>query len=317
MSTRIDAYGISDIGNRRSENQDQFLVGKLHEGMSVQIGSIAEDRIVRLPSVEGTFLIVADGMGGRGRGIVASAVSVECFARYLHWRASDFLVPRKELPERLVAAVRFCHRTICKISQQRPDLRGMGTTLTAAYVLGRKLYVVHAGDSRCYLLRRSRISQLTTDHTLAQLYRDADGADASNVAEAKLRHVLWNCIGAAESDLEVEVVECDVRHGDRLVLCSDGLSNYVDKRSITAIVLESTSVETACRSLVTAANEAGGSDNITVVVGQCVSGRHAESGRQTHSRRDVASSSEDTHASVLHDNANGRTSCKTPVACSR
>lgn len=317
METRIEAYGITDIGKQRPENQDQFLVGTLREGMSIQLGSIAEDRIVQIPSVEGTFLIVADGMGGHVGGTIASAVAVECFTRYLRWRSTDFLVPRKKLPKRLSAAARFCHRTIGKISEQRPDLRGMGTTLTAAYILGHKLYVVHAGDSRCYLLRRSRLSQLTTDHTLAQLRRDADGADANSLAEAKLSHVLWNCLGAGESDLEVEVLECDVRNGDQLVMCSDGLSNYVDERSITTIVTESTSVETACRALVTAANEAGGSDNITVVVGQCVSERNLENGRQSHSRRGVSSSSEDTHEYSLHDNANGLASCEAPAACSR
>ena len=310
MRIWIDAFGITDIGRQRSENQDQFLVGKLEEGMSIQIASISTDRVLRLPSLQGTFLIVADGIGGHVGGRVASGVAVECFTRYLRWQASEFLLPREELPKRLVAAVRFCHRTLHQMHEQRPKLRGMGTTFTAAYVLGRKLYVVHVGDSRCYLLRQGILDQLTSDHTLAQLCLDSDAANVSPAAREKMSHVLWNCVGGSD-DLEVEVIERDLRLGDLLVLCSDGLSKYVDKRSILAIAAESNSVATACRTLVAAANEAGGSDNITVVVGQCV-------GEQSHSPREAnTKSSVDTEQyPSLADTVDQLFGCETPAACS-
>ncbi|MEO8497230.1 MAG: protein phosphatase 2C domain-containing protein [Planctomycetota bacterium] len=317
METRLDAYGMTDIGKQRSENQDQFLIGNLVEGISIQFGSIAQDRVLRTPPSQGTFLIVADGMGGHVGGTIASAVAVECFARYLRWKAADYLLPHEELLTRLVAAVRCCHKTIRKICRQRADLCGMGTTFTVAYVLGRKLYVVHAGDSRCYLLRRGVMHQLTTDHTLAQLYVDSGATDASPAARKKMSHALWNCLGGGENELEVESVQCDVRLGDQLVLCSDGLSKYVDDRRICAIATRTSSVETACRDLIAAANEAGGADNITVIVGRCIGAQDAASSQWTEQERRASSHAmDDTDPHCSHDIADAFDSAGIPAACS-
>lgn len=287
MEIELEAFGITDVGKRRSENQDQFLIGKLEEGMTIQSGSVGAERVLRLPPASGTFLVVADGMGGHAGGRIASSVAVECFARYLRRKPGEFLTPGDHLSECLTSAVCFCHSTLREMCDKYPNLRGMGTTFTAAYVFGKTVYLVHAGDSRCYLIRQGWAEQLTTDHTLAQLYNEANPAEARAWREeseppTRMNHVLWNCLGGAEKDLDIEVIKREIVHGDLLLLCSDGLTKYVSHESLVALVGKTTSLEAGCRELVVAANEAGGADNVTVVLAQCLDDSNRRGELQEH-----------------------------------
>jgi len=271
----IKAYGMTDIGKWRLENQDQFLIGELRDGMSIQLGSVSTDRVLRFPPAHGTFFIVADGMGGHAGGRIASAVAVECFARYLRWKSRELLTPCARVLDHLSEGVCYCHKALRKMCNRYPDLRSMGTTLTAAYVLGKKAYIVHVGDSRCYLIRQGWAEQLTTDHTLAQLYTNANPTEpppwkSTKEQQNKMSHVLWNCLGGREENLQIETIERELEPRDMLILCSDGLSKYIDRESMVAVATQAPSVETACHKLVAAANEAGGSDNVTVVLAECI-----------------------------------------------
>jgi protein phosphatase len=150
--------------------------------------------------------------------------------------------------------------------QQFPQRRGMGTTLTMAYVVWPRLYVVHAGDSRCYLLRYPHFRQITHDHTVAQKLVDAGEIEANDAETSQWSHVLWNVLGGDVEEIHPSVYRADLRLGDMLLLCTDGLTKHVLDETICEMLAESNSAERACHDLVAAANDAGGSDNVTVVV---------------------------------------------------
>jgi protein phosphatase len=142
----------------------------------------------------------------------------------------------------------------------------MGTTLTMAYLLWPRLYVVHAGDSRCYLLRGNRLEQVTRDHTVAQRLVDEGALSAADAEQSRWSHVLYNCVGGGTHEIKPEVYRARVEPGDALLLCSDGLSKVVPDETIRQELARRQGAEQTCRRLVDLANEAGGPDNVTAVV---------------------------------------------------
>jgi protein phosphatase len=147
-----------------------------------------------------------------------------------------------------------------------PALRGMGTTLTAAYSLGLELFLAHVGDSRAYLFRDGKVRQLTRDHTHVQKMVEAGILSAQDAATHGLRHVLTNILGGARRSVEVELHRLRLAGGDRLLLCSDGLTGTAQDDEIAAILGQADSAETSCRRLIDLALERGAPDNVTVVV---------------------------------------------------
>jgi len=145
-------------------------------------------------------------------------------------------------------------------------LRGMGTTLTVAATLGRNLVIGHVGDSRAYLLRGTDLKQLTTDHTLAQALIDAGVANQNDPATRSMRHVLTAAIGSLGERNEPQVKRFELNNGDQLLVCTDGLHEMVEDRTIAKVLLEAQSAQAACQTLVDLALAAGGTDNITVIV---------------------------------------------------
>jgi protein phosphatase len=142
----------------------------------------------------------------------------------------------------------------------------MGTTLTLAYVLNQDLYVAHAGDSRCYLCREGKLFRLTQDHTLvAELVR-AGGLSPKQAARHPWRHTVTNAIGGASPEISVEVHKARLEAGDRLLLCSDGLTEMVPESMIAHVLDTETDPEQACGRFIAYANKAGGHDNITTIV---------------------------------------------------
>jgi protein phosphatase len=148
----------------------------------------------------------------------------------------------------------------------------MGTTLTMAYILWPRLYVVHAGDSRCYLARGGRLHQITRDHTVAQQMVEQGILSPSEAEDSRWSHVLWNCIGGGTHDLSPEVYKATLQPGDAVLLCTDGLSKIVTEERIVDVVQKVGNVEAACRQLVSEANLGGGPDNITVVLARLLGG---------------------------------------------
>jgi protein phosphatase len=142
----------------------------------------------------------------------------------------------------------------------------MGTTLTMAFISGWKLFVMHAGDSRCYLLRGGKLRQLTSDHTVAAELARQGVIRPEDVSHHQFRHVVTSVLGGDESGVEVGVQRADLESGDVLLLCSDGLSDMLSDEQIAAVLLAELDPEQAVRRLVAGANEQGGKDNITAVV---------------------------------------------------
>jgi protein phosphatase len=159
-------------------------------------------------------------------------------------------------------------------SAERPELRGMGTTLTMAYSQNDELFVAHAGDSRCYLGRERKLYRLTRDHTLVEEMVRHGLLPPEEASGHRLRHVITNAVGAGSPEIKVEVHKLDLESGDQLLLCSDGLTSMVRESEINDVLWSETEPVGACRRMVTLANQAGGKDNITVVVAQFTADEH-------------------------------------------
>lgn len=218
-----------------------------------RVRTINQDRVHPLNggrSDETQLLIVADGMGGHVGGEIAATVAVETALR-----------SEGSLEER----IRQANRAIVEEAEGRPELTGMGTTLTLAEVgSDRRLRLAHVGDSRAYLLRSGVLIQLTTDHTLVAEYVAQGRLRADQTSNHPQRSLLTRALGL-EAHLVVDIAEFSLREGDRLLLCSDGLNGMLSDREITDL-LDGDSTEEAAWRLVEAANLAGGHDNITVLV---------------------------------------------------
>src|SRR5262249_44808841 len=149
-----------------------------------------------------------------------------------------------------------------------PELSGMGTTLTLAYCLNDDLFVAHVGDSRCYLWRDRALHRLTRDHTLVDALVRNGAISAAQARRHRWRHVISNALGGGDEQVDVEVHKLRIGAGDAILLCSDGLTEMVSDEKISQILSAEGNPEKICRQLVERANEAGGRDNITVIVAQ-------------------------------------------------
>jgi protein phosphatase len=212
-----------------------------------------------------SLLVVADGVGGNVGGAVASSLAVEVV------RAA-FEQPRPEPPGgRLVPAVVAANDRLGSAVAAHPGLAGMATTLTAAAITGSRVTVAHVGDSRAYLLRGGRLQQLTHDQTVVQSLVDAGVVGEQQARTHPLRSVLLAALhGAPDDPQHVEVIRSDALPGDRLLLCSDGLSGAVDAAVLERVLVEEALPAAAATRLVRAALAAGTHDNVTVVVADVV-----------------------------------------------
>ena len=209
-----------------------------------------------LPDVDGTtdgsvLVAVADGMGGHAAGEVASRVAIATIA------ASD-----DPIVERVAAA----NHAVMEAGQDRPEQFGMGTTLTAGeFGPGGTLLVGHVGDSRLYLFRRGDLLQVTRDHSLVAEYLASGAISAEEAAHHPPGDVITRALGIGW-DIDVDAHTVNLRAGDRVLICSDGLTSMVGDDEIAALLSEHEAPQPACWALIEAANKAGGEDNITVAV---------------------------------------------------
>ena len=256
----------------RQSNQDQFLIAELNKSMLVSATSLPLETQSRLFGREqGQILLVADGMGGHASGEKASSLAIDHFIHELlnsvHWFFLDQDDCEETFVENLKQLLHDAHSRILFESAQDDAHRGMGTTLTMAHLVWPRLYVVHAGDSRCYLVRDGIARQLTTDHTLARQLVETGGLKPEEEADSKWSNVLWNVLGGRAGGQPIaEVHRAELLPGDAIVLCSDGLHRYVDHEELAEVIEETETPEAACRKLVEIAKRSGGEDNITVVV---------------------------------------------------
>ncbi len=216
------------------------------------------------------MFIVADGMGGHQAGNRASELAIHYFITNLLNNLRWTLRPDRNSEQSFLAELQDVlvetHRAIISESKSTPEFKGMGTTLTAAYVVWPRLWIVHAGDTRCYISRRGELQQLTRDHTMASQLLEQGAITAEEASKSHWASVLWNAIGADADEVIADTYQLELQPGDRLLLCSDGLNKHVDDLAINKLLQNTQDPTTACQKLIDLANSLGGSDNITAIV---------------------------------------------------
>lgn len=238
----MKAYSITDIGKKRSMNQDYVYAS------DQPVGNLKN------------LLIVADGMGGHNAGDLASRYTVQEMLAYIKESEEDRPVPL------LSMAIHHANEQVLEKAESEKELEGMGTTLVAATVQDEYLYVANVGDSRLYLIDDG-IEQITHDHSLVEeMIRigELQRKDAKNYPD---RNVITRAIGV-RAPVRVDFFDVKLEHGDKILLCSDGLTNMVEDEEILEIVRKSSSIEEAAGTLVDTANKNGGKDNISVVLAE-------------------------------------------------
>jgi PPM family protein phosphatase len=266
----VDAAGLTHTGLVRSSNEDHFLISRLGRYFETVKTSLPPEDLPARADDASWSLIVADGMGGHAAGEVASRLAIREIMR-LAFELPDWIVriddsTRELAAERAKRRIEQLNEMVIDGGLRDPDLRGMGCTLTAARNLGRVLQVAHVGDSRAYLLRGGRLLRLTRDHTYVQMLVDGGMMSEAEAATSHSRHLLINAVGGSEEEVHVDVDRVRLATGDRVLLCSDGLTDAVDDGSIRSVLAAATTAGAACEALVARALEGGGQDNITVVV---------------------------------------------------
>jgi serine/threonine protein phosphatase PrpC len=265
----VKAFGVTDKGKVRTTNEDQFLIAELTKAMRVWQTTLPEPKL-QVGEERAHLFLVADGMGGHSAGERASALAVAAIEQFtlnsFKWFVgSDHTEERKFLALFQSAFIQADARILAEAAEH-PELSGMGTTVTMAFHVGAQLCVMHVGDSRAYLYRDGDLHQLTEDHTLMADMVRSGAVQRDEVAGHQLRHVVTNVVGGPEPGVKVEARALDVQNGDRLLLCSDGLTEMLTNEVIAATLATELAPEAAAKRLLARANEGESTDNITVVV---------------------------------------------------
>jgi protein phosphatase len=247
----IEAHGRTDVGRRRKINEDSFLVAP-----------------------EARLYAVCDGMGGHNAGEVASRMAIETLASFVEKSAveSEITWPwgiDSNLSfdaNRLKTAIKLSNARVFQAADNREELTGMGTTVVAVLVNGDLMTIGSAGDSRCYLVRGGQLKQLTRDDSWVTAALGEGILSSDDVEHHPLRNVITKAVGARDT-IDLDVIEHRLQPGDVAMLCSDGLHGLINDQQIASILVPAPpSLEEATQKLIDAANEAGGRDNVTVVL---------------------------------------------------
>ncbi|NIM50043.1 MAG: Stp1/IreP family PP2C-type Ser/Thr phosphatase [Gemmatimonadales bacterium] len=259
----VTVFGKTDVGRTREHNEDCFMVADLSARNASLQPEVREHEV----GPRGSLLVVADGMGGAAAGEVASEMASRTIYEHMvdKWGNDEENTPQ-QFAYRLKEAVEEANTRIHAYAKEHPEMRGMGTTTTAVGVLGDHLYITQVGDSRAYLVRRGRGIQLTKDQSLMQRLVDAGEITEEEAERSERRNIILQALGP-DAKVRVDLTNQQVRRGDALVLCSDGLSGQVSREEITERVSQlDKDLVAICSELIDTANERGGPDNITVVI---------------------------------------------------
>ena len=252
-------FGRTDVGQVREHNEDNFLVGNLSTGSRSLMEPDREQRVGK----RGTVLGVCDGMGGAAAGEVASQLAVDI----IYEKLAEGHPPENhdELARRLVHAVEEAGVRIFNEARADRTRRGMGTTATVSALMDARLFVAQVGDSRAYILRNGELVQISRDQSLVNQLIEAGQLTEEEAETFEHNNIILQALGTAES-VQVDLTYVDLRHGDTLMLCSDGLSGMIRADEIREILEAHDDPLAACKELTDRANSAGGHDNITVIV---------------------------------------------------
>ena len=246
----LTAFGLTDVGRKRKHNEDAYLL-----------------------DVERGLFVVADGMGGHAAGEVASRLTVESIQEFISGTEDDhdntwpFGYNNRYSVDgnRLSTAVERANEKVMRAVVNRPELKGMGTTVVAALFDEKRATLVHVGDSRAYLMREAELRRLTDDHSWVQEQVNAGILSEDEAKSHPLKNVVTRALGGG-THVAVDLIEIPVGAGDRFLLCSDGLTGMVSDEEITNALSSPRTLEQIVRGLVDLANERGGVDNITAIM---------------------------------------------------
>ena len=260
-TVHVSVFGKTDLGRTRDHNEDTFLVADL----STRNASLQLEVRQHEVGPRGSVFIVADGMGGAAAGEVASAMATNVIFTHLTtvW-AEDTEVTAQRFAFRMKEAVELANARINTYSKEHPEVRGMGTTVTAAGVFGTDLYLTQVGDSRAYLIRRGKAIQITKDQSLMQRLIEAGELTEEEAEQSERRNIILQALGP-DPRIKVDLTQQSIRRGDLLVICSDGLSGQVKKDEIATLTVATPDLVALCARLIDLANERGGPDNITAI----------------------------------------------------
>lgn len=267
---KIEFGALSDPGKRRKNNEDHYAVVRRRRSRDILLTNLPGNV---LPQVldESYALVVADGMGGEAFGELASMLALriawDLTTDAFKWPFRISEREAKELFKQIESYGQLINQAVNEVSRFNPDMEGMGTTLTGAIIVAGEVFIGHVGDSRAYLFRNGELRQLTKDHTLAQQLVDDGTIASTDFVQSYMQHVLVNCIGGTDENVRVEVHRIKLENDDRLLLCTDGLSDMVSDFEIAGIIDQNLDPQRTCQALVDRALEQGGRDNVTVVLG--------------------------------------------------
>jgi serine/threonine protein phosphatase PrpC len=272
---RVEIGAVSHPGNAKSHNEDHFLVARWRRTQQVLLTNIPDDQFSEYPGgCDGYSIIVADGMGGKEAGNVASRIAITSglalFPRPPRRKAGINKREIQDLFKHFNDCLRKLDVALTRRNEAEHRLIGMGTTLTAAYITGADLFIIHLGNSRAYLYRDCHLSQLTKDHTVAQAMLDSGHFALQEVRDNAKSKVLTNFLGGHDGRVKVDVRWLRVKSDDCLLLCSDGLSDSLDDESIRSVLGAYPQPHDAAQELVDGALARGGCDDVTVAVARYV-----------------------------------------------
>jgi len=268
----IDVFGLTHPGKVRKANQDHFLLGSLRKRLDVLLTSLPSDSQLLIEDERLAFLaMVADGVGGSAKGGEASRLALEQVTQYVAQSTRVYYggdASESTFITALEEAALQIHADLLERGTQNPELRGMATTLTVFLAVWPWIYLLQVGDSRHYVYREGKLAQITRDQTMAQDLMEQGVLTRSDAMNSRWAHVLSSAIGGPQAAPVVTRIRSDwhIVH----LLCSDGLTKEVSDDQIREKLATMTSAKQVCEDLLQMALEAGGSDNITIVVGRAL-----------------------------------------------
>ncbi|MEA4815856.1 MAG: Stp1/IreP family PP2C-type Ser/Thr phosphatase [Lachnospiraceae bacterium] len=239
----MESVGRSVTGMLREKNEDNIFIsskGKLN------------------------LYIVADGMGGHNAGEVASSFSIEMFNEYFDKAFKDGINEDNAL-DTMVEAISFCNRELYLKSLSKKEYSGMGTTFLATLIIGKKLYIVHVGDSRLYIFSKGELKQLTSDHSFVMEMVRKGKITKKEAKRHPQRNVITRAVGS-EENVDIDTIMADIYINDIILICSDGLTNMVTDDKIKETLEKDITIEEKVTELIDIANENGGKDNISIII---------------------------------------------------
>lgn len=240
----MEAWGLSDPGNVRQQNQDAYRIETF-------------DR-------RSMLCVVCDGMGGAKSGNIASALAIDVFVQEVEATRTSGMTD-EQIGRMLKAGVKQANFSVYDQAMQFSDFEGMGTTLVAVYIEGNRAFVVNVGDSRAYLLNNNGVGRITTDHSLVQVMIQRGELTPEEARHYPGKNLITRAIGT-ESVVECDLFRLQVERGDCILLCTDGLSNLVDEQEMLFEVVHGVNRQLCCQRLLEIAKSRGAPDNVTSVL---------------------------------------------------